>query len=144
MLKTLQIPLLLIFLLILGCKEQENTKDSDVRMQQVMEIHDEAMPRMGELSKLVGEMKSRIDSTERGQEYAEAMEELQEAHQEMMDWMQNFGDRFEPDEIINGKELSEEKKEWLLEEEEKIKAVRENINSSIEMARELLETDTIQ
>ncbi len=144
MLKTLQIPLLLIFLLVLGCKEQENTKDSDVRMQQVMEIHDEAMPRMGELSKLVGEMKSRIDSTERGQEYAEAMEELQEAHEEMMEWMQNFGDRFEPDEIINGKELSEEKKEWLLEEEEKIKAVRENINSSIEMARELLETDTIQ
>ncbi|NNF20006.1 MAG: hypothetical protein HKN61_09525 [Flavobacteriaceae bacterium] len=144
MLKTIQFLFIVLCISLSGCKEQDKSEEKGQRMQKVMEIHDEAMPRMGELSKLVGEMKARVDSTERGQEYEEAMEELQEAYSGMMEWMQNFGDRFEPDEIINGKELSEEKQEWLLEEEENIKEVREQINSSINRARELLEKDSIE
>ncbi len=50
----------------------------------------------------------------------------------MMDWMQDFGSRFDSDEILNGKEI------WLDEEEEKVKALREQINSSIENAEKIL------
>jgi hypothetical protein len=39
---------------------------------------------------------------------------------------------------MNGKELSEEKEHWLKEEEEKVKKVKEDINSSIERAEEIL------
>ncbi|CAN0593892.1 unnamed protein product [Ectocarpus sp. 12 AP-2014] len=56
----------------------------------------------------------------------------------MMDWMQGFGDRFDADEILNGKDLTDEKKKWLLEEEEKVKQVKENINSSIANAEKIL------
>ena len=56
----------------------------------------------------------------------------------MMNWMQGFGSRFDSDEILNGKELTEQKQIWLDEEEEKVKALREQINSSIENAEKIL------
>ena len=55
----------------------------------------------------------------------------------MMDWMQGFGNRFDSDEILNGKELIEQKLIWLDEEEEKVKALREQINGSIENAEKI-------
>ncbi len=103
-----------------------------------MAIHDEVMPKMGTLGKLVGQLKPMADSL--GVESVEfkAMKDLQEANRSMMDWMQGFGDRFDADEILNGKDLSDEKKKWLLEEEEKVKQVKENINSSIANAEKIL------
>jgi antibiotic biosynthesis monooxygenase (ABM) superfamily enzyme len=67
-----------------------------------------------------------------------AMKDLQAAHKSMMDWMQGFGARFDSDEILNGKELSAEKKQWLLEEEKKVYQLKEDINGSISRAEELL------
>ena len=52
--------------------------------------------------------------------------------------MQGFGNRFDSEEILNGKTLSEEKKQWLNEEEEKVKIVKEKINTSITNAEALL------
>jgi hypothetical protein len=56
----------------------------------------------------------------------------------MMDWMQGFGKRFDYEEIMNGKELNAEKKEWLLEEEVKVNELKEKINSSIANAERML------
>ena len=106
-----------------------------------MAIHDEVMPKMGKLGKLVAELKNKVDTTETGQQYEAAMKDLQAAHKSMMDWMREFGERFDSDEILNGKELTPKKQEWLDEEEEKVKALREQINSSIEHAEELLKKD---
>ena len=52
--------------------------------------------------------------------------------------MQNFGSRFDAYEILNEKVLIEQKQVWLDEEEEKVKALREQINSSIERAEKIL------
>jgi len=103
-----------------------------------MAVHDEVMPEMSKMGRLVGELSSKEDSTEIGLEYKKARKDLQEAHKSMMDWMQNFGSRFTSDEILNGAELSDEKQVWLNEEEEKIEEVREQINGSIKKAEELL------
>ena len=67
------------------------------------------------------------------------MKDLQIAYKAMMDWMNGFGDRFDSDEILNGKELTPQKQEWLNEEEEKVNALKKQINSSIERAEALLE-----
>ena len=121
--------------IIVSCKGKEES----TKMNQVMAVHDEVMPKMGQLGKLVGELKAKEnDSTEIGKQYKMARIELQEANEAMMDWMQNFGDRFTPDEILNGAELSEQKKQWLNEEEVKTKALRNQINASIEKAKSLL------
>jgi len=118
-----------------SCKEEKESN----QMKQVMAVHDEVMPKMGQLGKLVGELKGmENDSTEIGKQYMEARTDLQDANKAMMDWMQGFGSRFTPDEIMNGAELSEQKQQWLDEEEEKVGAVRDHINSSIEKAQNLL------
>jgi len=119
----------------LNPKKPENSTD---QMKEVMAIHEEVMPKMGKLSSLVEELKSKVDSTAQGQKYAKAMNDLQYANKAMIDWMGNFGDRFDSDEILNGKKLTPEKKELLKEEEKKVKALREKINSSIDKAEKLL------
>ena len=131
-----------VSLLIFSCKEEpKNTQAgaSSSKMEEVMAIHDEVMPKMSTIGKLVAELKPKADTTAQGLPYKEAMTDLQDAHKSMMDWMKGFGDRFDSDEILNGKELSPEKKVWLLEEEVKVKALREQINGSIENAEKLLE-----
>ena len=110
---------LAVFTIFFGssCKEEKETS----QMKEVMAIHDEVMPKMSQLGDLVGELNSKEnDSTEIGMKYMEARKELQSAHKSMMDWMQNFGNRFDSDEILNGKELSAQKQEWLDEEEKKV------------------------
>ncbi len=115
-----------------------NSKQDTTQMKTVMAVHDEVMPEMGKMGRLVGELSSKEDSTEIGLKYKAARKDLQEAHKSMMDWMQNFGSRFTADEILNGKELTKEKQLWLNEEEEKIENLREQINGSIKTAEELL------
>ena len=128
----------------LSCKQENKTTEEQTQMKEVMAIHDEVMPKMSTIGKLVGELKPKVDSTEMGQKYEVAMKDLQDANTAMMDWMKDFGDRFNYEEIIDGKELSEEKKQWLDEEEEKVKVVKEKINGSIERAEALLAKDTVQ
>ena len=120
-----------------SCKETKKTEEPS-KMEHVMSIHDEVMPKMGTLGKLVGQLKPMADSLGAESVEAKAMKDLQEANRSMMDWMQGFGDRFDSEEIMNGKELSDEKKLWLKEEVEKVQQVKENINSSIEHAEEIL------
>ena len=133
----------LIFgLFLASCKENpkiESKSESSAKMEEVMAIHDEVMPKMSTIGKLVAELKPKVDTSEEGQRYGEAMTDLQDAHKAMMDWMKGFGDRFDSDEILNGKALSPEKKVWLQEEEVKVNALRDQINSSIENAEKLLQ-----
>ncbi len=124
---------------LVSCKDPAKKESgSDLEMKQVMEVHDAVMPKMGEMGKLVAELKTKEDTTDLGQQYAEARMKLQQAHTSMMEWMQEFGDRFTSDEILNGTELSEEKKQWLKEEDLKIHKVADEINTSIAEAKALL------
>jgi len=127
-----------ILVFSVSCKEEKKAPEGPTQMEQVMAVHDEVMPKMGKLGKLVGELKAKVDTTEMGQKYEVAMKDLQAANMAMMDWMKSFGDRFDSDEILNGKELTEEKEKWLDEEEEKVNALKEQINGSIERAETLL------
>lgn len=130
---------LLTLVFLFSCKEKKEAEDTLTQMKEVMAIHDEVMPKMGTIGKLVAELKPKVDSTESGIAYEVAMKDLQAAHNSMMDWMKGFGDRFTSDEILNGAELTEEKKMWLNEEEEKVIALKEQINTSIKNAEKLLE-----
>ncbi len=133
--------LLILPVLIASCKNNEKNESNSSKMKEVMAIHDEVMPKMGTISKLVAALKPMADSTSTGIEYQKAMRDLQGAHTSMMDWMKGFGERFDSDEILNGKELTAQKQRWLNEEEEKVKALREEINSSIANAENLLKTN---
>ena len=126
-------------LVFLGCKEEKKEPSKNTQMKEVMAVHDELMPKMGKIGRLVGELNKLEDSTETGQLYKAAKLDLQEANKAMMDWMKELGDRFDYEEIIKGKELTEQKQIWLNEEEDKVKVLKEKINGSIERAEKLLE-----
>ena len=146
--KIFSILLCTVLFLSFSCKQKQEDKAtsaaSAAQMDKVMAIHDEVMPKMGTIGKLVGELKPKVDSTEMGRQYEIAMKDLQDANTAMMDWMKDFGDRFNHEEILEGKALTEEKQQWLDEEEEKVKVVKEKINGSIARAEALLAKDTVQ
>ena len=130
-----------LLLLAGACKgeKKEGTNQEASRMEAVLAVHDEVMPRMSEIGRLVAELKPLADSTEAGLPYLKAMKDLQDAHQSMMDWMKGFGDRFEHAEVMEGKELTAQKQEWLEEEEVKVRAMRDQVMVSISAAKTLLE-----
>jgi hypothetical protein len=127
-----------LFFLIISCKQDNKTPEGHSQMEKVMAIHDEVMPQMGVMGKLVGELKKKEDTTAIGQEYKRAREALQAANKSMMVWMQEFGNRFDSDEILNGKELNDQKQQWLNEEEQKVQALKDEILTSIGKAKALL------
>ncbi len=140
--KTLTLFFLAIGAMAISCKEEkkvETTIGENSQMLQVMAIHDEVMPKMGKVGQLVGQLKPMVDTTAQGKQYEKAMKELQAANESMMKWMQGFGDQFDSDEIMNGKELSEQKKLLLNVEEENIKVVKKQIERSIENAEALID-----
>ena len=136
--KTYHILIAIFCISFLSCKQEKKSPDSPTQMEEVMAVHDEVMPKMGKLGKLVGELKAKVDTTEAGKQYESAMNDLQDANKSMMDWMMNFGNRFDSEEILEGKALTEQKQNWLNEEEEKVKALKEQINTSIAKAEALL------
>jgi hypothetical protein len=136
------IPIVLSMLMLVGsCKETNKKEEDTSQMKQVMAIHDEVMPKMGQLGKLVGQLKPKADTLGMDSPQGKAMRDLQEANRAMMDWMKGFGDRFDADEIMKGKALTPEKQAWLNEEEEKVKVVKEKINTSIANAEAILAKD---
>ena len=127
---------LVIALFLAACSE----KQESTAMKEVMVIHDQTMPRMGELGQLVGKLKAiENDSTEMGIAYMDARKDLQNANEEMMNWMKNFGDQFTPDEIINGAALSKDKVKLLTEEKRKAQQMQQHIENSITNAQNLLD-----
>ena len=122
-----------------NCCKTEKKEEGPSQMQQVMAIHDEVMPKMGTIGKLVGRLKPIVDSLGLDSPQGKAMVDLQEANMAMMDWMRDFGNTFDSDEILNGKALTEAKKEQLNKEERNISKVKDAINTSIERAQVLLE-----
>lgn len=130
----------LMLFLGISCKEEkkERVASPTPQMKEVMAIHDEVMPKMGSFGKLVGQLSTKEDSTAMGLKYKQARVGLQEARKTMMDWMQGFNNKFVFEEIHEGKALSATKQQWLDEEEVKIKALRDQINTSLENAEALL------
>jgi len=136
--KKIQIVFTSILMIVFSSCKEEKKVGPQTQMEEVMAIHDEVMPKMGRINTLIQELNAKIDTTEASIQYADAKKDLEAAHKFMMDWMKGFGDRFTSDEIMKGKSLSDEKKKWLDEEEEKVKDLRNQINSSIENAEEVL------
>ena len=136
--KTNIIFLTVIITLSLSCKKDQKRAEEITRMERVIAVHDEMMPKMSTLGKLISAMESKIDSSTAGNEYKDAKEDLEAAYNYMMEWMKGFGERFDSDEILEGKALTEQKEAWLIEEEAKVNTMKDMIQSSIANAEALL------
>ena len=133
--------LLVMISLTLSCKNEPKETKKLTRMERVIAVHDEVMPTMGAIGKLISALETKVDSSVIGKQNKIAKDDLEEAYNYMMDWMKGFGERFDSEEILEGKTLSKQKADWLIEEEEKVNIMRDKINSSIAKAEALLKEE---
>ncbi|HEV8514897.1 MAG TPA: hypothetical protein VGQ59_16545 [Cyclobacteriaceae bacterium] len=104
---------------------------------QVMDIHDDVMPKSDEIYQLKKEIKDKIASAKnlepnKKKQLEQILTELDSADHSMMDWMH----KFKPLPDSADQELA---REYLENEMERIKNVRELINGSLQKAKEELE-----
>ena len=130
------IPLFLIVLLMFA--SCENAKDR--LYKQVMAVHDEIMPKMGAIMKYKKQLNKKIDTLiEEGNdanadkiaELTQAIADLDNSHEEMMNWMREFDNDFEG--MVN-----EEVMEYLNNQKKKIENVGKVTNSALSNAEKIL------
>ncbi|WP_100614026.1 hypothetical protein [Confluentibacter citreus] len=139
--KQLKFTIITMFVLFIAtsCKnENKESTNEKSQMQEVLAVHDEVMPKMGTIGNLISQIDEKIKETDSTETLVNANQDLKDSHKGMMDWMKGFGERFDSDEILKGKPLTDEKQRFLDEEEAKVKALRDKMNSSIKNAQELL------
>ena len=130
------IPLFLIVLLMFASCESAKDK----LYKQVMAVHDEIMPKMGAIMKYKKQLNKKIDTLiEEGNdanadkiaELTQAIADLDNSHEEMMNWMREFDNDFEG--MVN-----EEVMEYLNNQKKKIENVGKVTNSALSNAEKIL------
>ncbi|PKA97973.1 hypothetical protein B0O79_1653 [Flavobacteriaceae bacterium MAR_2009_75] len=129
---------LILLLLHLSTSYAQESETKLTKMEEVMASHDEVMDEMPKLSKLINKLQTRANASYEKDRYEKAIDDLRSANKSMMSWMSGFGKRFEADEMVKGKKLTEQKQKWLLEEEKKIAVLKEEIELSIDQAEKIL------
>jgi hypothetical protein len=124
---------LLALIMITACgQEKAVIKQLD---NKAVAIHDEVMPKMGDIIELKGQVKARIESTSVEDETRAAWEaiynRLMEAEQGMRDWMHQY-------EVPDFKKSMDELKPLVDRQLAEIEVVKEQMNSSIADARRML------
>lgn len=129
--------LLLIVSLILffACQPKGET-DLKALKDEVFEIHDEVMPKMGDLRRARKALMVKADSLQsidslKAQTLLKASENIAAANDSMMVWMRNFDPNFEgtDEEVLN----------YLNEKKESISKVKEDMIGSLGKGQEMLE-----
>ncbi|MEZ4779665.1 MAG: hypothetical protein R2786_09820 [Flavobacteriaceae bacterium] len=123
---------------ITACKEKVTEPAGPTQMEQVIAIHDELMPKMGEVGELIVKLESSMDSTQVDSMKLTAIQNLKGANQEMMNWMMDFGNAFDSAEVFDGKELSEEKLKTLTSFQESVNNLKSSMEAAISNAEKLL------
>jgi TolA-binding protein len=119
--------------------EADSESPNEALYNQVMDVHDEVMPRMEDIYKLKKDLQEQIANTpdmvvERKQQLEAIISNLDSANNAMMDWMHKFEPL--PDSIDQ-----EKAREYLESEIERIKKVKELMNESIEKAEAEVKTN---
>lgn len=127
---------------LVACKEKDTKTDepkAPTQMEEVMAVHDEMMSKMSVIGEYIGRLESQIDTTNVDSMKIQTVAELKAANQSMMDWMKEFGNAFTSEEILEGAELSEEKKTTLDEFQKSANAMKEQMLKAIENAEKALQ-----
>ena len=118
--------------------QKKETISGTASMSEVMGLHDEVMEEMPKTAKLIWKLEAESKKTKDPAPYTDAINKLKSSNKSMSSWMEGFGRRFNADEMMKGKKLTNQKQIWLNEEKQKIVALRKQIYSSIKQAEDLL------
>ena len=115
----------------------DGANPNEALYSQVMDVHDEVMPKMEDIYKLKKDLQDQIANTpdmvvERKQQLERVISNLDSANNAMMDWMHKFNPL--PDSTNQ-----EKVRDYLESEMERVKKVRNLMNESIEKAKESID-----
>jgi len=134
------LPIILITVTVLVSCEDDKRDTQDQLLDKVMAVHDEIMPKMGDIMKYKKQLKAKIDElTAAGKEdneakiieIKEAIESLDNSHEGMMSWMREFDTDFEG-------RVAEDVMSYLKGQMTKIEEVGKMTNLALKKAEDLL------
>ncbi len=129
----------LLFVLAVLISSCGSSFDQQVAFDEVMDMHDAAMPKIGEVMSLKKQVEAKAQTETDAAAKAELEElskELENAQQGMMIWMRGWSSAFTPHK--NGETTVEEQKAFFAAEMEKVTKVKDDIFNSIEKAKKEL------
>lgn len=135
--------IVLSLLLFISCQNAPSAKQVEYEqsLQHVLDEHDVLMEDMTKVSSLIQRVERKMDTTDRGQEYAKSADKLKNANESMFAWMHDFNEDF-PDIHDKEKEFTEkeyqEKIEKLNEHEKTLEQLKKDFEESIATAQNLL------
>ena len=118
-----------MYLFLLGCSVKSGD-DIDFLFQEIMDVHDEVMPKMGKIRNLEKQCRSVALTSPDSLELIRQAEFLSNANEAMMIWMREFNSNFQ------GSDL--EKREYLLAQKMQIYQVKDLMNSSLIQGEKLV------
>lgn len=138
MMKTTLSLFTLVLILFVSCSDSKKSAQ-EALLDKVMAVHDEIMPKMGAIMKDKKQLKAKIEelSSDEASNAAEidilqkAVKDLDNAHDEMMDWMHGFDRNFEG-------MVEDEVMVYLKDQMIKIEKVGQITNTALKNAEELL------
>ncbi|MDX1940078.1 MAG: hypothetical protein SFU99_05965 [Saprospiraceae bacterium] len=135
---------LLIFLILgsfaLSCDQTAKQQAQEQQLwDQVMAVHDEVMPKMGEMNQLSRDLRTKLEEldttlTEQREQMMMGIRALEQADEGMMSWMSAI----EPLDELHENKTHEEIMAYLKEEQQKVSKVKEDMLKSIEEGKKLL------
>lgn len=127
--------LFLVLVLVSSCG---NGYDAEAEKNKIFDVHDEVMPKMGELMNLKRKVTEKADALEEEQanELRELANELDDASESMMSWMRDWSKNSA--EYLNMKNGADEQKTYLAGEMKKVEEVKKSINEALSKAKAAL------
>jgi hypothetical protein len=121
--------ILIIGLTFASCGNKDQVSELKA---EVMAIHDEVMPEMGNLRKVRKQLISLSETKDsvEAEELSQLAEDIELANESMMEWMRNFEPLFEG--------TPEEKTDYLKAQKESIAEVKEKMLSALEAGQKAL------
>ncbi|MFY0606276.1 MAG: hypothetical protein JXR10_06145 [Cyclobacteriaceae bacterium] len=125
--------ILAIALVAIACSPKAEKEEKIDLKAEVMKVHDEVMPKMGELREARMKLEAKASEMDSilSKEYTIAAERIAQANEGMMVWMRNFNP--------NPEGTQEEIDAYLEDQLKSIKQVKEDMLGSLEEGKKLVE-----
>tara|TARA_B100000497_G_C7611640_1_gene367327 strand:+ start:122 stop:520 length:399 start_codon:yes stop_codon:yes gene_type:complete len=130
-----RILILIILGLSMACNNSGSTEESKKLYDEIMKIHDEVMPKMGDIRKLSKQLK-KIEDYQSIDSIVVSLNDLDNAHESMMGWMAQFK---MPKEISN-----EEEMEFLNSQMKSVTVMKNTMLSALDRAEKEISKYLVQ
>ncbi|PQB03583.1 hypothetical protein [Aureitalea marina] len=140
----LPLSLVAVCFLLISCKNDGKKEEAELaqeatKMEMIVEVHDELMPKMSEISLMITQLEGSMDGTEADSLKTKAVEDLKDANQAMMTWMMEFSDDYDSEEVMEGKELTPEKEALLDTYEASVMELKTTMEGAMDRGQALLD-----